>query len=80
MSDIVDSRTQHMSDIHFLRFLVFFLRYFSKVVVFFLFFFLLACRVSVCQSISTFFVRMRSAGISKYKKRDCSREVGGCSL
>lgn len=62
-------------------FLLVFSRYFSMVVDFWGgCFLLLAYRVSVCQSISTFFVRMRFAGSSKYKKRDCSREVGGCSL
>lgn len=54
-----------MSDISFLAF-------FSLLV--------FAPHLSVCESISFFLVRMKSAGISKYKKRDCSREVGGCSL
>lgn len=55
---------------------------FSKVVVFSSFLVFFAPRVSrICLSINLlFFVRIRSAGSSKYKKRDCSREVGGCSL
>lgn len=79
MDDVVDSRTQHMSEILFWLSVVFFKGScsFSSFLVCFL---LLACRVSVCPSISTFFVRVRSAGSSKYKKRGCSREVGGCSL
>lgn len=81
MDDVVDSRTQHMSDIHFWLFLVFFYDRMDISYSLSFLFVLSASASRICLSINLFFlVRIRSAGSSKYKKRDCSREVGGCSL